>query len=36
VAIFDEAQRAWNKAQTVSFMKRKKNRPDFEYSEPEF
>ncbi|MDP3394230.1 DUF2075 domain-containing protein [Sediminibacterium sp.] len=36
VAIFDEAQRAWNKEQTVSFMKRKKNQPDFDYSEPEF
>lgn len=36
VAIFDEAQRAWNKEQTVSFMKRKKNQPNFQYSEPEF
>jgi hypothetical protein len=36
VAIFDEAQRAWNHAQTASFMKRKKNRPNFQYSEPEF
>jgi len=36
VAIFDEAQRAWNKEQTVKFMKQKKNQPDFEYSEPEF
>jgi DUF2075 family protein len=36
VAIFDEAQRAWNKEQTVSFMKRKKNKPDFNHSEPEF
>jgi hypothetical protein len=36
VAIFDEAQRAWNKEQTVKFMKRKKNIPDFNYSEPEF
>lgn len=36
VAIFDEAQRAWNKEQTISFMKRKKNRPDFDHSEPEF
>ena len=25
VAIFDEAQRAWDKEQTVNFMKRKKN-----------
>lgn len=36
VAIFDEAQRAWNTAKTVDFMKRKKNRPDFSQSEPEF
>jgi hypothetical protein len=36
VAIFDEAQRAWDKEQTVSFMKRKKNQPDFKYSEPEY
>jgi DUF2075 family protein len=36
VAIFDEAQRAWTKAQTVDFMKRKKNQPDFKYSEPEY
>lgn len=36
VAIFDEAQRAWNKEQTISFMKRKKGQPDFNYSEPEF
>jgi predicted metalloenzyme YecM len=36
VALFDEAQRAWNVEQTSSFMKRKKNRPDFNQSEPEF
>ena len=36
VAIFDEAQRAWNKEQIVNFMKRKKNQPNFKYSEPEF
>jgi len=36
VAIFDEAQRAWNKDQTVKFMKQKKGIPDFNYSEPEF
>jgi len=36
VAIFDEAQRAWNKEQTVNFMKTKKNQPDFKYSEPEY
>jgi hypothetical protein len=36
VVIFDEAQRAWNLQQTVSFMRRKKNRQDFAMSEPEF
>lgn len=36
VAIFDEAQRAWNLAETSSFMRRKKNQPDFNLSEPEF
>ena len=36
VAIFDEAQRAWNKEQTVKFMRMKKNRPDFNHSEPAF
>ena len=36
VAIFDEAQRAWNKKQTVDFMERKKGIRNFEYSEPEF
>ncbi|HNQ79114.1 MAG TPA: DUF2075 domain-containing protein [Acidobacteriota bacterium] len=36
VAIFDEAQRAWNIEQTSSFMKRKKNIRDFSQSEPEF
>ena len=36
VAIFDEAQRAWNHQQTANFMKRKKNTPNFTYSEPEF
>ena len=36
VAIFDEAQRAWNKEQTVKFMKQKKGQNDFDYSEPEF
>lgn len=36
VAIFDEAQRAWTKEQTVNFMKRKKGIPDFDFSEPEF
>ncbi len=36
VAIFDEAQRAWNKEQTVKFMKQKKGQNEFDYSEPEF
>ena len=36
VAIFDEAQRAWTLRQTANFMRRKKNRPGFSYSEPEF
>jgi hypothetical protein len=36
VAIFDEAQRAWNHLQTTNFMQRKKNTPNFPYSEPEF
>lgn len=36
VAIFDEAQRAWNKTQTTSFMNRKKNVLDFDMSEPEY
>ncbi len=36
IAIFDEAQRAWNKDQTASFMLRKKHRAGFTQSEPEF
>ena len=36
VVIFDEAQRAWNLRQTASFMLRKKKRPGFLQSEPEF
>ena len=36
VALFDEAQRAWNLAMTANFMRRKKGRPDFRHSEPEF
>lgn len=36
VALFDEAQRAWNLHQTAQFMLRKKNTPDFDKSEPEF
>jgi hypothetical protein len=36
VALFDEAQRAWNLQQTSNFMSRKKNTPNFNQSEPEF
>ena len=36
VALFDEAQRAWNLEQTANFMQRKKGKPDFNQSEPEF
>jgi hypothetical protein len=36
VALFDEAQRAWDLQQTANFMKRKKNKPYFNQSEPEF
>jgi hypothetical protein len=36
VALFDEAQRAWNREQTTKFMKQKRKRPDFDMSEPEF
>lgn len=35
VAVFDEAQRAWNKEQTSSFMRKKRNKPNFSMSEPE-
>ena len=36
VALFDEAQRAWNLQQTANFMLRRKNIPHFNISEPEF
>jgi hypothetical protein len=36
VALFDEAQRAWNHEQTSKFMLRKKKWPNFHQSEPEF
>lgn len=36
VALFDEAQRAWDLQQTSNFMRRKKNKPNFNQSEPEF
>ena len=36
VALFDEAQRAWDMEQTSSFMRRKKGVTGFNVSEPEF
>lgn len=36
VALFDEAQRAWNEHQTSAFMRRKKGVRDFCQSEPSF
>ena len=36
IVIFDEAQRAWDRAMTADFMRRKKGKPDFDQSEPEF
>jgi len=36
VALFDEAQRAWNVEQTSKFMQSKKNIVGFDKSEPEF
>lgn len=36
VVIFDEAQRAWNLEKTSNFMRRRKNRPGFAQSEPQF
>jgi len=36
IAIFDEAQRAWDLTQTQNFMSRKKDIKNFPYSEPEF
>ena len=36
VAIFDEAQRAWDEVNLSDFMKRKKGILDFNMSEPEF
>ena len=36
VVIFDEAQRAWDRAMTADFMARKKGHPGFTQSEPEF
>lgn len=36
VVIFDEAQRAWNRAAASKFMKQKRGYTDFDMSEPEF
>lgn len=36
VALFDEAQRAWDLEQTSKFMRTKKGQPGFRQSEPEF
>jgi hypothetical protein len=36
VVVFDEAQRAWDREQTSSFMKRKRGHRDFDLSEPAF
>jgi len=36
VALFDEAQRAWDKEQTSKFMAQKKKKTGFNLSEPEF
>jgi DUF2075 family protein len=36
VALFDEAQRAWNLEKTCSFMRQRKKNSNFNMSEPEF
>lgn len=36
IAIFDEAQRAWDAEMTAGFLRRKRGVADFEQSEPEF
>lgn len=36
VALFDEAQRAWDLQQTANFMQRKRGQLNFQISEPEF
>lgn len=36
VALFDEAQRAWDLEKTSRFMRQRKGRPNFNQSEPEF
>jgi hypothetical protein len=36
VALFDEAQRAWDRKQTSDFMRRKRQQPNFDQSEPQY
>lgn len=36
VVVFDEAQRAWDREQTINFMRQKRGYSDFEHSEPAF
>jgi hypothetical protein len=36
IAVFDEAQRAWNHQQTANFMQRKRGHANFAMSEPEY
>jgi hypothetical protein len=36
IAVFDEAQRAWNHQQTANFMQRKRGHSNFAMSEPEY
>ena len=36
IVVFDEAQRAWTKEQTSSFMRQKKGQANFSMSEPEY
>ncbi len=36
VALFDEAQRAWNREHTSDFMRRRRKRTNFNRSEPEY
>lgn len=36
VVVFDEAQRAWDRAQTADFMRKKRSQPGFDMSEPAF
>ena len=36
IVVFDEAQRAWDREQTSSFMRRKRAMPDLNQSEPDY